>query len=521
MTTVFEKFENIKEINNEYKKIKTGTKIIKDEIKELNNNKYKKDYIEIQLIICETISSKIYFKLLDLKLSPLFNNNIPYYILFDGLYYLHRNTIITLQDSEEKNNLKEKIIAVSDPELENNNEIYSISFKRYVSKLNNEGFIISKISSFNISLKIYNIYMITRKEKQAKRRFDKKISKIKIDDDEESFQNTLNRLSKIDKIQILQDNASVSSIATNSSNIGISGLGLRNKKKDNIYEYGGFNRIKAINFIVILISLICIIIEYFVLNILQKNTYNNIIALLEYREFSKIYFQLFSSILSISCIGIQKDNKMSCLRIIENFVNHYNEENNQKVFNYTLLVMIQNKILAEQIMEKRKYFYNIRECIGNNKYSELFDVNINYSKITQNAINNRINYNATYIDTQFSEAILSICNSFQILTEGINNKIYMLSGLDDPFYFYNHNEYLKYYSLNDYQKELYEMILNYKNFYTQFYIINEELQNIIFSKSTIITGFVYFYITFDFIFLYIIGGLMYSYTICFEFILLK
>ena len=62
----------------------------------MNNNKNKKDFIEIKLILWENIDSKVYFKLLTLKLSPLFNNTTPYFILFDGFYMIQKNTIITL-----------------------------------------------------------------------------------------------------------------------------------------------------------------------------------------------------------------------------------------------------------------------------------------------------------------------------------------------------------------------------------------------------------------------------------------
>jgi hypothetical protein len=69
---------------------------------------------------------------------------------------------------------------------------------------------------------------------------------------------------------------------------------------------------------------------------------------------------------------------------------------------------------------------------------------------------------------QFSEAILVMCNSFQLLAHpGKDNKIMILGGEKDPFLDINKKmqatptkDYL-----NDYEKEFYEMILNYKNYF--------------------------------------------------------
>ena len=57
-----------------------------------NNNKNKREFVDIKLIICENISSKVYYKLVTLKLTPLFNNDNNYFILFDGLFFIHKNT---------------------------------------------------------------------------------------------------------------------------------------------------------------------------------------------------------------------------------------------------------------------------------------------------------------------------------------------------------------------------------------------------------------------------------------------
>ena len=523
MSVIFENFEvkNVKnlKVSGGFKKNVSiaSTKIVKGGLKSINN-KNKKEFIEIKLILCENILSKMFYKLLTLKLVPLFNNDGHHFIIFDGFYNINKNTLITLQDFEENLNPKEKIIGVSEPELEKNNETYSIPFKKYITWQNNLGFEISKISTFNISVKLYNIYIINKKEKDKK--YQKKIEQTresKIEDEDEEEQNSFNKknTNKVEKAALLEDNASVASQQAGSTfSTGISSIGGRNKKKDNIYEYGGFNKIKKINFIAILVALVILVVEYFYINSLRNQTYNNNISLLQYREFYKLYFQLFSSILAISCIQY----KSGCLRIIDPFVDQLPELSKEEIYNYFI---IQNKYLAKQMMEKRNYLVNIHKCIGNKKYNQLFGKEITYLRLSQNIISNSLILNLTNIKMQFSEAILVICNSYQLLAEESNYKVDFLNGEKDPFLYMNNKFKENNNYLSDYEKEYYEMILNYKNYFREFNIINDELNTIIISKSSFIKIFIYFYLTFDTSMLVLIGSLMYLYSISFEFILIK
>ena len=519
ISNVLENFENEtieKKDNNIKSKVKSSlsTKISKNGLKEINNNKYYKDFVDLKLIICENIESKIYYKFLNLKLAPLFNNNIPYYVFFDGFYHIQRNTIITMQDLENNKNSKERLVAVSEPELERNNEAYSIPFKKYFAYQNSQGYIISKISSFNLSQKLYNIYMISKKNNNnSKKKDERRISQILVREDEEEFQTSINK--KTENIQLMEENASISSQTSGINSAGISSLGIRNKKKENIYEYGGFNKVKNINIIIIFIALIILIFEYIIFISLETNNYDNNISLFQYNEFSKLYFQLFSSILSLVCIG--KDE--NCVTIVDYFI-YMNSKNNQDSFDYQAFVECINLNLADQIMEKRNYLVNIHKKIGNQKYNELFGKSINYSRIIQNSINNTLYYNITSVNMVLSEVILHICNSFQVLAKRSDDFILILNGKDNPFSYLN-NEMKKNIYLSDYQKEMYEMILNYKIISKELNIINEQLQDIINSKTKFLKIFAYFYLTFDTSLLICIGSFMYLYTILFEFILIK
>ena len=187
-------------------------------------------------------------------------------------------------------------------------------------------------------------------------------------------------------------------------------------------------------------------------------------ALLQYREFYKLYFQLFSSILGISKFG----NTTHKFRIIEAFADKFHDVPLKEIQDFFLL---QNIFFAKQMMEKRNYLVNIHKCIGNKKYNELFGKEIEYLRLSQSIVDGSLKLDLTNIKMQFSEAILHMCNSFQLLAGqcGLHNTV-ILNGEKTPFLYINeelknnnHSEYL-----SDYKKELYEMILNYKYYYKEF-----------------------------------------------------
>ena len=123
--------------------------------------------MEIRIIISEIISSKMYYKLLTLKLAPLFNSN-EHFIIFDGLFSIQKDTIISFQDFEKSRKAKEMLLSVSDPEIQENIKGLPFPLKEYSSIQKKLGYILSKIFSFNISSKTYNIYILSKKESNKK-----------------------------------------------------------------------------------------------------------------------------------------------------------------------------------------------------------------------------------------------------------------------------------------------------------------------------------------------------------------
>ena len=503
-------------ITSNKKTNKNLNKIIKNRksnsFKTINNNdKSKKELIETKIILCENFSSKMYYKLFTLKLSILFSSDNNYFILFDGLYYLHSQTIITLQDFENNSKPKEKLVGVSEPSLDNNFHSSSVNFKKLIVWQNGQGFNITKLSSFNIINKTYNIYQITKKEKNNNEKNFGKImdSKKDLSMIENNEENSSQKNNDMGKINAFEDNSSVQSQTTESiHSAGFSSLGMRNKKRDNIFEHEGFNKTKKINLIVIFIAIIALFIEYFYLYKLKKDTYNNNNSYIHFREFSKLYFQLFTSFIGVSCIHFNN----TCLILTDIYTEIFYEDKEVE-FNYTILAMIQNDILCSLLLERKNYLADIHKCIGDKNYNDIFNQEIKYLRITQNYMNGKLNTYITYTNIQFSEAILIICNSFQALKDITSNPITFLEQTDNPF---SNLEKENIESLNDVQKNFYEMIINYMNFYKAFDYANDKLHDNLFSKSNFIEIFIYFFLIFGTALLIVVGILMYVYILCFE-----
>ena len=145
---------------------------------------------------------------------------------------------------------KAKILAVSDPELEELQEIYSMTFQKYATWQKNRGFIVSILTSFQLSNKLYSVYSVLAKDKDFfKRKLYKNSSRsqtyFNIEDEEDDNKRHTHRNTRVSKM--IEDNASVASQQTmNSLGNSISGLGARNKKKEELKIYDKLNKIKKI-----------------------------------------------------------------------------------------------------------------------------------------------------------------------------------------------------------------------------------------------------------------------------------
>ena len=502
----------------------TGFNIEEDKTNENNDNKtnitkkgkIKKEYIETKIVLYENIANKTYFKLLTLRLTSLFNNNINHFILFNGTYYLNKQTILSVINL--KTDAEEKVLGFSDPDVENDSEsdLSFISLKKYVSWLSSKGYKLKKILSYKISIKLYNIYILELKnEGIVKKKYTKKNIKLKSNETDNSSEEIQNN-----KINVYEDTNSVSSsLQTSTYSKGISSVGVRKVKKENIIKYTGFSQIQKMIYFSIFLVIVIIIVEYLYFDKLKQDTNNNNNSYINYRGFYRLYYQLFASILGVACIPEKKNNN-TCRNYISIFNKVYSENYPEKTFDFTEYLYVQNEFLTKKIVEEKANIIKINEYIGEKRYNELFNTKIKYIQINQKFEGYKINFSTQEIYINFFDAILMLCNSFGIMTENKNytltQPIYFLNKLENPFTNIDNNN-----QLSNYQEEVYKMILNYKYYSKQFSMIDEKLYNVLNKKSELIKIIIFLFVNLNTFLYLIIAFLIYIFVLCFKKIIIK
>ena len=524
LSSIFDKFDNnlksqaiiydkSNSNNNNLKKLSSKFSLKKD-IK-IADNKKSNNSVEIKLIICENISSKIFYKCLTLKLSPLIINNHKYLILFDGVYTLHKKTFIT---EYQRNIIFEKLLFVSGPDLEKNYETYKIPLKKYQFWLETKGYNISKLFSFNISFKNYIIYELRKNGKEMHRNDSLKETKIYKKGNSNKQDSSNSEETKVEKIKLIEDNKSVASqMDSITNNNGISITNTKNKKKEEYHEYNKLKKISNIIHPLIMLISLLIIIEYFHL-IWFKNKisqYND--AFIKFRKFSKYYSQIFSLTLSISCIF--KDST-ECRNILSYYSDKYFLQYPKESFNVTLLLLIHCQRIIGKMSEKNGYTHEINELLGNKKYNEIFDRTLHIYHLSQSISENSSEFYVIYVEQKFSESLLILCNSFNEINSkiNINNIIYFINKTEQPFYYHNQNLNRE---LNDLEKQIYDMILNYKAYSNELNFAIKSLSNLLIQVSSNFKIILYLYLNFNIILLLLIGFFCYFCINFFEKIIVK
>ena len=473
------------------------------------------DYIEIKVIISESTCNKLFYKLLVLKLSPLLNCNFnSYFILFDGTYHLYNNTIMTFQNLETSRNKVQKIMAISKPELEKPPEIFSMKYQKYNTWLDKRGYFLSKIFEYKFSKKIYSIYSIHPKENFSPRR--KEISSFYQRDStgDVEVSELKSGFSPRKKTEnIIEETASVVSQQKSANYISSnSGYGLKNKKKQNMYRYSSLYKIKNTLIFSVPAIFLTFILEVIHLNQLKEENISNDYSIVKFAEIYKVYFFLFSSTLSTACLKGKNGSKSIAHDYILNS-KHYN------FFNFSLFISAQNKLYLKELLLKRNNLINIHQNIGNEKYQEIFEEKIDYIRISKTFINGTLTLSLSNVTIPFSKAILIACNSFQIIVNNTNHEpIFILNKKDNPFLYLNENETANF---SDYQKEISEMIFNYKIYKNQFININQKFIDTLASQSQKIELYIYLYLHMTLLICIYILGLLYIYLMKFEEIIIK
>ena len=490
--------------------------------KKLNKkNKNKKEFVEIKVVLYENVLDKIYYKLLTLRLTSLFNNKINHLILFNGSYTFNNNILVTLIDLSHKNEVDEKVLGVFDPDFENEskyNYLSSFPLKKYISSQSFKRYKLKKLYSYKISVKLYNIYILEIKNGGIIRK--KEINKKDIIESNESDNNSEEIENNKNRIKIYEETNSVtSSVQTSTYSKKINSIGIKKIKKNNIINHTGFYGIQKIIYFSIFLVIVIILIEYLYFDKVKQQTNNNNNSYINYRGFFRLYYQLFASILGVACIPEKIDSK-NCRNFISIFNKVYSTNYPNETFDFTEYLLIQNEILAEKIAEERDNIIKINDYIGEKRYSEIFSTKIKYIQIEHKIINQNTIFSTKETDIDFFDAIIILCNSFGILTENkkfvLTQPIYFLNKLENPFInLYNQNE------MSDYQEEVYKMILNYKYYSKQFSDIDQQLYQFLNEKSKFIKILIFLFINLNVVLYLIIAILIYSFLICFKTIIMK
>ena len=499
----------------------SSTKLIN--LNNMQKNKTKKDYIKIELIICQNILSKIYYQLVTLRLTPLFNSDYNYFILLDGVNLIHKHTVITMIDQEQNHFTEENVFSISEPRLELHTEIQPIPLRKYKKWLYDQDLTLSTVFCFNIYSKVYYIYMVLSKNKDVKKKTDNKnitlITDTRIMEVEEMERERSNNKNSIrNRVNYIEDTASFFSQKL-LSNIdkGITNIGFKNKKSEESYQHTGFNKIRKIAYLIIVINIIIIIIEYIHLMSLEKEIKLNNNTFLEYREFYKIYFQLFSMTLSVACVEEESSN---CNNVVSYYIDQYYAKHPEDKFDILSFLHIQNYAQSLHLIEKRNIFINIYKYMGAQKYNEIFRKPIEYLRINKTFVNGQLEYNIIARQEIFSELLIRMCNNYKFISTKNTTKtiIYILNGIDNIFS--NFAEKHRKTEIDIYQQYIYELIINHKSFSYEFENINECLKEMLIKRNANFKLLVYVYLNLNIIVIIIIEIIIYLYIGYFEKILI-
>jgi hypothetical protein len=173
------------------------------------------------------------------------------------------------------------------------------------------------------------------------------------------------------------------------------------------------------------------------------------------------------------------------------------------------------------MLDKKGYTKEINELLGNKKYNEVFGVSLNYYHISQRYIENKkIQYDIYTVENKFSESLLILCNSFNELITKLDTNIviYFINKEEQPFAY--HNKIINR-ELTDFEKQIYDMILNYKTYSNGFDNINSSLQDILIEITFIYKIILYIYLNVNILMILLIVFFAYSYIILFEIIIVN
>jgi len=276
-------------------------------------NKREKQNLHFELIIEEKENTMLFYRILKLKLSLFFIENIDVIIYLDGLYNIDKDIIVTEEKKDEEILVnfgnKEQIDSIN---YDNNNKIIIENNKnnKYLGKKR-----LIKDNNFFVGSKKYNIYHFLSNIKKnnftkTERHFNKTINT--------EYQSEKSNIEESNKLMIYNELASQASSTTSSifrNNLVSLNRGTKkNKNSDDIRKE--FKISKYILFAFLFILLISIILEYIFIIKIQKEFAKKNELYLFLEDYKINFYMLFCSILSLTCIGNTTDSYY-CIKFVE------------------------------------------------------------------------------------------------------------------------------------------------------------------------------------------------------------
>jgi len=474
------------------------TKSSKKYIKTLKQNKTQ--YIEPTLLIINNVSNIIFHRILNLKLSLLFNSFMQENVLLYGTFHINDHIIVTINKGT-----KETIFGYG------NKNIMDAVFK---SKLNFRKFkecdfmknkLIQNIDSIPINngkFIIYNIHENKKKKKKLnkneinirssikedfndKRSIKQEKTPINSEENEnsnsESNEEDSNNISSNNNVKtlynILEETNSQTSAITKSS-----GNSFWNINKGMArYDKNNFSSKGFLNLQILLGGLLLSLLILMIVLILQLKILQNAISLFYENLFSfhqtiRTFQQFTYAFFTVMCVA--KDENGTCDRYISSL--------DTEDFNQTLFNLEQNEILSESFAVCVSKVLLNSETIKDSILYELLQGNITYHLINVKKYNNTFDISLSNIFTTFSETLLLLSNNMRIIVSKESKSknrnmepIYLLSGLEEPFdNIKNTNE-----DFSDYQIATYTYLINYRLYVQTFSSLSQRLYDIISEKN--------------------------------------
>jgi len=456
-------------------------------------NKREKQYLHFEFIIEEKEDTMQFYRILKLKLTLFFIENIDVIIYLDGLYNIDKDIIVTEEKKDEEILVnfgnKEQMDSIN---YDNNNKIFIQSSKnnKYLGKKR-----LIKDNNFFVGSKKYNIYhFLSNIKKNNFTKTERLLNKSM----NTEYQDEKSNIDASNKLMIYNELASQASSTTSSISrnnlVSLNRGTKKNKNSDDIRKE--FKISKYILFACLFILLISIFLEYIYMINIQKKFANKNELYLFLEDYKVNFYMLFCSILSLTCLGNTTDS-YSCIKFVEeitrkemnaelskrsnktdtNNISDVINGNNESEFvldldyllnniflDLTKILFAQNQILSQNLQNRLqdiiKYLssYDDKKFMNNN-----FKKNVTYYKIYQDAIEGQIILSLKNDSISFEDFMLLMTSRCGILTknyEDIKNPIYILNKTGE--YVFN-NIYLKE-KLNIYQQNIYLLILDFRAF---------------------------------------------------------